>query len=166
MIVTLGLGPGLVANVILKDNWGRPRPIYVTQFGGDEQFRPWWDPRGTCDKNCSFVAGEPSGAFWTLAPAAVTPPAWRALAYGAALMFAAWIGFVRIAGGGHFLSDVIFAGVFVFLVIWLVHGLIYRWRPTRIEDATVEGFLEDSTLRCRRALRWIVDRLRPKDAKR
>ena len=52
---------------------------------------PWWDPRGDCPKNCSFVAGEPSGAFWTLAPAALTPPAWRALAYGASLAFGACI---------------------------------------------------------------------------
>src|SRR5262249_36075605 len=62
MTVTLALGPGILANVILKDNWGRPRPIDVTEFRGDEHFLPWWDPRGECPKNCSFVAGEPSGA--------------------------------------------------------------------------------------------------------
>ncbi len=34
MLLTLALGPGLLANTILKDNWGRPRPIEVTEFGG------------------------------------------------------------------------------------------------------------------------------------
>ena len=82
MLLTLALGPGVVANVVLKEHWGRPRPIDVTEFGGAEHFRPWWDPRGDCPKNCSFVAGEPSGAFWTLAPAALVPPPWRALADG------------------------------------------------------------------------------------
>ena len=82
MLVTLALAPGVVANLIFKEHWGRPRPIDVAEFGGAEHFRPWWDPRGDCPKNCSFVAGEPSGAFWTLAPAAVVPPHWRALAYG------------------------------------------------------------------------------------
>ena len=77
MISTLVLGPGLLVNVILKDNSGRPRPLYVTEFGGQEHFRPWWDMRGDCEKNCSFVAGEPSGAFWTMAGAAVVPPHWR-----------------------------------------------------------------------------------------
>ena len=96
MVVTLALGPGLVTNTILKDNWSRPRPYGMVQFGGEEHFFPWWDPRGTCDKNCSFVAGEPSGAFWTLAPAALTPPAWRAAAYGAALTFGAAVGFLRV----------------------------------------------------------------------
>jgi lipid A 4'-phosphatase len=128
MLLTLALGPGLLANTILKDNWGRPRPIEVTEFGGPEKFLPWWDPRGPCPKNCSFVAGEPSGAFWTLAPAALTPPHWRALAYGAALAFGTAIGFVRAGGGGHFFSDVVFAGVFMFLLIWIMHGLLLRWR--------------------------------------
>ena len=56
MISTLALGPGIVVNVILKDNSGRPRPMYVTEFGGREKFLPWWDPRGDCNKNCSFAA--------------------------------------------------------------------------------------------------------------
>jgi lipid A 4'-phosphatase len=130
MLLTLALGPGLLANVILKDQWGRPRPIEVTEFGGPLKFVPWWDPRGECPKNCSFVAGEPSGAFWTLAPAALAPPHWRALAYGAALAFGTALGLVRAAAGGHFISDVVFAGVFMFLLIWIVHGLLYRWRTS------------------------------------
>jgi lipid A 4'-phosphatase len=142
MLLTLALAPGVVANMVFKEHWGRPRPIDVTEFGGDEHFRPWWDPRGDCPKNCSFVAGEPSGAFWTLAPAAVVPPQWRALAYGAAVAFGAAVGVLRMAAGAHFFSDVVFAGVFSFLVIWLVHGLLYRWRPTRTTDAALEGALE------------------------
>jgi len=55
-------------------------------------------------------------------------PHWRALAYGAALAFGVAIGLVRAAGGGHFFSDVVFAGVFMFLVIWIMHGLLLRWR--------------------------------------
>jgi len=135
MLLTLALGPGLLANTILKDNWGRPRPIEVTEFGGPLKFLPWWDPRGPCPKNCSFIAGEPSGAFWTLAPAALTPPQWRALAYGAALVFGAAIGLVRAGGGGHFFSDVVFAGVFMFLLIWVMHGLLLRWRKDGSQSA-------------------------------
>jgi membrane-associated PAP2 superfamily phosphatase len=142
LIATLALAPGLVTNVILKDNWGRPRPYSVQQFGGPEPFVPWWDPRGGCDKNCSFVAGEGAGAFWTLAPAAVTPPPWRAVAYAGALAFGTGVGIFRITFGAHFLSDVIFSGVFTFLVIWLAHGLIYRWAATRLTDSQVERAIE------------------------
>jgi membrane-associated phospholipid phosphatase len=142
MIATLALGPGLLVNVILKDNSGRPRPQYVTEFGGAEPMRPWWDLRGDCDKNCSFVAGESSGAFWTMAGAAVAPPHWRAAAYGAALAFGSAVGLLRMSAGGHFFTDVVFGCLAVFLVIWLVHGLLYRWRRTRLSDADVERSLE------------------------
>ena len=138
MLLTLAIAPGLLANILLKEHWGRPRPIDVTEFGGDEHFRPWWDPRGDCARNCSFIAGEPSGAFWTMAPAALAPPQWRVVAYGAALAFGAALGLQRMAAGAHFFSDVAFAGVFAFLVIWMVHGWLYRWRPARMPDEAVE----------------------------
>ena len=142
MLLTLALAPGVLANLLLKEHWDRPRPIDVGEFGGAEHFRPWWDPRGDCPKNCSFIAGEPSGAFWTLSAAAVAPPQWRALGYGAALAFGAAVGVLRMAAGAHFFSDVVFAGVFTFLLIWLTHGWLYRWPRTRITDEAVERVLE------------------------
>ena len=138
LILTLALGPGLLTNAILKDYWARSRPIDVKELGGTDRFTPWWNPLGDCPANCSFVAGEASGAFWTLAPAALVPPQWRVLAYGGALAFGAAIGALRIAGGGHFFTDVVFAGVFTFLLIWLMHGLIFRWPATRMTDDAVE----------------------------
>jgi len=152
LVTTLALGPGLVTNVLLKSHWGRPRPIDVAEFGGDQHFVPWWDPRGDCPDNCSFVAGEPSGAFWTLAPAALMPPAWRPLATAAALVFGAGIGLLRMAGGGHFFTDVAFSGLFTFLIIWLTHGLLFRWPATRIGDRAVERALERLVLPLRGAV--------------
>jgi lipid A 4'-phosphatase len=141
LVITMALGPGLLTNLILKDHWGRARPIDITELGGTFRFTAWWDPRGDCPTNCSFVAGEPSGAFWTLAPAALAPPQWRLLAYGGALVFGSAIGLLRIAGGGHFFSDVVFAGIFTFMLIWLTHGLLFRWAATRPTDQAVERSL-------------------------
>jgi membrane-associated PAP2 superfamily phosphatase len=142
LIATLALAPGLVTNLILKDYWGRSRPIDVTQLGGQERFVPWWDARGECPTNCSFVSGDVSAAFWTLAPAALAPPAWRPLAYAGALAFGAGMSLLRMAAGGHFFTDAVFAGVFTFLIIWLVYGLIYRWPKTRLSDEAVERWIE------------------------
>jgi lipid A 4'-phosphatase len=142
LIATLALGPGLLVNVVLKDHWGRSRPIDVTQFGGSDHYVRWWDPRGDCPNNCSFVSGDVSGAFWTIAPAALAPPQWRVFAYGAALALGTGMAALRLMAGAHFLSDVVFAGVFTFLIIWLAHGLIYRWPRTRITDAAVETAIE------------------------
>jgi membrane-associated PAP2 superfamily phosphatase len=141
LIATLALGPGLLTNLILKDHWHRARPIDVQQFGGPYHFTPWWDPRGDCPNNCSFIAGEPSGAFWTLAPAVLAPPELRAVAYGAAIAFGAGIGALRIGAGAHFFSDVVFAGVFMYLLIWAMHGLIYRWPMTRLDEEWIDRLL-------------------------
>lgn len=161
LTATLALAPGVLANTVLKDNWGRTRPIAVVEFGGDGPFLPWWDPRGACRDNCSFVGGEASGAFWTLAPAALAPPAWRPVAYGAAVAFGLAVGLLRVAFGGHFFTDVVFAGVFTFLVIWLVHGVLYRWRATRIGDAAIEAPVERLGLALRRLVRGAGPRQPP-----
>jgi lipid A 4'-phosphatase len=142
LVTTLLLAPGLLTNVVLKEHWGRPRPIDVHEFAGSQAFVAWWDPRGGCLHNCSFVAGEGSGAFWTLAPAALAPAPWRPLAYVAAFGFGAATGSLRIAFGGHFFSDVVFSGVFTFLIIWTVHGLLYRWPRPPISDDALESTIE------------------------
>ena len=160
LVATLALAPGLMANVILKDHWGRPRPAEVTQFNGPEQFRPWWDPRGPCERNCSFVAGEGAGGFWTLAPAALAPPPIRPLAYAAALAFGSAAGLLRLSGGAHFFSDVAFSGVFTFIIIWLMYGLIYRWPATRLTDEQLERAIERLALPGYDAVERLIARLR------
>lgn len=157
-VVSLVLGPGLLVNTALKNHWGRPRPIQVEQFDGPYKFVPWWDPHGACPTNCSFVSGDVASAFWTIAPAAVTPPQWRALAYGAALTFGVGMSIIRVIMGGHFLSDTIFAGVFTFLVIWLVHGFVYRWPWTRLESDGIERALERFSDACAEWLAWFGER--------
>jgi lipid A 4'-phosphatase len=166
LIVTLALGPGVLTNGILKQHSARMRPFDVTALGGKERFTPWWDFRGPCPENCSFVAGEASGAFWTLAPAALAPPQWRPLAYGAAVVFGAAVGVLRMAGGAHFFTDVVFAGVCMFLVIFVIHGLIYRWRSTRLTDEMVERPLQRAGQAihklCAATLRGLLRRLSPR----
>jgi membrane-associated PAP2 superfamily phosphatase len=146
LVATLALGPGVFVNVILKDHWGRSRPIDVKQFGGPEHFVPWWDPRGDCPNNCSFVSGDVSGAFWTLAPAVLAPPPLQAVAVGGALALGMAMAVMRVMAGGHFVSDVIFAGVFTFLIIWLIYALIYRWPRTRLTDEETERVIERTAM--------------------
>jgi lipid A 4'-phosphatase len=142
LLLTLALAPGLLTNVVLKEHWGRPRPIDVRDFAGPDRFMPWWDPRGQCPRNCSFVTGEGSGAFWTLAPAALAPAPLRPFAYTAAVGFGAAVGTLRMAYGGHFLTDVVSSGVFTFIIIWVVHGAFYRWTTSAISDEELESYLE------------------------
>ena len=96
-------------------------------------------PKG---KNVGIAfSGEGATAFWTYAPAALTPPAWRPLAYAGAFVFGALTSGLRMAFGGHFFTDVAIAGLVTFLVIWLAHGWIYRWPSTRMTDAGIDARL-------------------------
>ncbi|MEZ0047822.1 membrane-associated PAP2 superfamily phosphatase [Bradyrhizobium sp. USDA 327] len=73
LLVTLTMSAGILTNLTFKTYWGRPRPVVVTEFAGDQQFVPWWDPRGGCGRNCSFFSGEGATAFWTLAAGRAGP---------------------------------------------------------------------------------------------
>jgi lipid A 4'-phosphatase len=141
LLVTLILAAGVLTNLGFKSHWGRPRPVVVTQFSGPQEFVPWWDPRGSCTRNCSFFSGEGATAFWTYAPAVLTPPAWRPLAYVAATLFGVITSVLRMSFGGHFFTDVATAALVTFLVIWLAHGYIYRWPRTRLTDEGVDAAL-------------------------
>jgi lipid A 4'-phosphatase len=143
LLLTLLLSAGVLTNLGFKSYWGRPRPVVVTQFNGPAPFVVWWDPRGTCGRNCSFFSGEGATAFWTYAPAALAPPAWRPLAYAAATLFGITTSVLRMAFGGHFFTDVAIAGLVTFLVIWLAYACIYRWRRTRLSDARIDAALTE-----------------------
>lgn len=141
LLVTIILSAGILTNLTFKTYWGRPRPVVVTEFAGDQQFVAWWDPRGDCARNCSFFSGEGATAFWTLAPAALAPPAWRPLAYAGAVVFGAVTSGLRMAFGGHFFTDVATAGLVTFVVIWFGYALIYRWPRTRFSDEAIDAAL-------------------------
>ena len=146
LLATFVLGPGLLVNTVLKEEWGRSRPGDVQEFGGSDQFVAWWNPDGRCTGNCSFVSGEGSAAFWTPAPAVLAPAPLRPLAYVVAIAFGASVGMLRIAFGGHFFTDVAFSGVLTFLVIYVTHALLYRWPASRISDDAIEYAIETAVL--------------------
>lgn len=125
MAVCLGVGPGLVANLMLKDQWGRPRPKHLIEFGGSKTFTPPILMSKQCPRNCSFVSGEAAAIYIPFYAAAAVMPQSAVLlvATGTAMGLAA--GAVRIAQGGHFLSDVIFAGVFMGLTVLIVRRLMF-----------------------------------------
>ncbi len=119
--MTYVLGPGILVNVILKQNWGRARPVMVEAFGGDKIFTPPFEIAGQCARNCSFVSGEAASAAVMALVLGIcfgssVAKRWRpALYIGLAAVFVLASG-LRIATGRHFLSDVMFAGLFMVIV--------------------------------------------------
>ncbi len=137
LLAALALGPGLVVNVVFKDNWGRPRPVHVEPLAGPAMaFQPVWVIGSQCDVNCSFVSGEAAAGFVLLAFVPLVRR--RRLAAGLAVAWGAVVGAVRVIQGGHYLSDVIFAGIITFVVIWALHRVLYVWAPPVLTGPALE----------------------------
>lgn len=118
------LGPGLMVNLVFKDQWGRARPSQVEEFGGTAHFTPAWVISDQCRKNCSFVCGDASVGFVLLAVAFVSrrPRLWLSIGIAAGAV----LGLMRMGQGGHFLSDVIFSFYVVYFTVWALYRYMTR----------------------------------------
>ena len=130
-------GPVLLVDATLKEHSGRTRPYNVEQFGGPRQFTPAFIPADQCEQNCSFVSGHVATASvimvfgWLGAPA--LRRRWLLASLGSAALFA----LVRMAPGGHFLSDCVFAWFATYFATWATEA-IFRclgWLPGRDKAA-------------------------------
>jgi lipid A 4'-phosphatase len=127
LLLSLALGPGLTVNTIFKDHWGRARPAQIAQFGGTQKFTPAFVPSDQCLRNCSFPAGDPAMGFYLVSAALLAGGAGaRRQGIVAAVALGAALGVVRLAQGGHFLSDIVASGFFVTATAWSLHRLIMR----------------------------------------
>jgi lipid A 4'-phosphatase len=117
LLSVLLIGPGLITNTLLKEHWGRARPVHLTQFGGESQFTPALQPSNQCHHNCAFVSGHTAAAFYPIAGFWLTRRR-RWLVGGTALGLL--VGYTRMAMGAHFLSDVLFAGIVVYFTCRLL----------------------------------------------
>lgn len=126
-IATALIGPGLLINGVVKDQWGRPRPHQVEALGGNRDYLPPLKP-GEPGKGRSFPSGHSSvgfmlGVFFMIWYRQRPRLAWMALAL--AIAFGLLLGIGRMAAGDHFLSDVIWSGVFVYgIALLLYYGVL------------------------------------------
>jgi membrane-associated PAP2 superfamily phosphatase len=126
IVFGLALGPGLVINAIFKDNWKRPRPRQTITLGGDHAYVPPLRigpagksfPCGHC--SVGFAYGALYYALRRSRPAAARGWLAASAAGGAVL------GFGRVASGGHFASDVVFAAILTYGTLVFVHHALLR----------------------------------------
>jgi lipid A 4'-phosphatase len=110
------LGPGVLVNGVLKPFWGRPRPNNVVEFRGQCEFLPVW-VWGQGQNESSFPSGHASTGFYLMAPAFICYRRRPRLALAFLLLgilSGSVIGLARIVAGGHFPTDVLWAGAFVY----------------------------------------------------
>lgn len=109
------LGPGLLTNALLKEHWGRARPRDVDAFGGLATFSDPMTISSQCQHNCSFISGEASSIYMLFfSYAFIVAPPYRSAVIVAGAIAGTGAGVMRVAQGGHFLSDVLFGGLLMF----------------------------------------------------
>ena len=120
MIAVLVFGLGLLVHALLKDGMGRPRPRDLQIFAGATTYVPVFIHSQFCTSNCSFVSGHAAVGFSLMSLGMFSVRRRRQFWLLAGLFSGGVVGAVRIAQGGHFLSDVVFS----FLAIWMSHLLV------------------------------------------
>ncbi|MEM7603291.1 MAG: phosphatase PAP2 family protein, partial [Verrucomicrobiota bacterium] len=119
-------GPGLVTNLALKENWGRPRPREVEGMGGHNAFEPVL----TVDRDSegkSFPCGHATmgylfmGGFFLLLR---YRRRWAIWILAGGFVGGTLTGIARMLQGAHFLSDVVWAaGICWFVPMGLFYAL-------------------------------------------
>lgn len=111
LTLALLIGPGILVHLVVKEHWDRPRPRSIQEFGGHKDFIPAFIPAAMIadqpGNNKSFVSGHAAMGFYLMVLAWVFRR--RSWLY-AGLVMGFVVSFGRIIQGGHFASDVIFAG--------------------------------------------------------
>ena len=133
LFATAVIGPGLIVNTILKDNFGRARPRQIKEFNGNKEFTKAFIITNQCEKNCSFSSGHAAMGFHFSAIAYIASTIYFSRIYLFGIVFGASVGLSRIIMGGHFASDVVTSA----LIVLLLNHLIFIWWKKKTLKLTV-----------------------------
>lgn len=136
LILTMLVGVVFFVHGILKDHWGRPRPRQVIEFGGRQPFRPFYEPQFSKqpEPSKSFVCGHCSMGFYFLSLLLVARRmgSKRLFWLGALLtiVLGGLLSYIRMAQGGHFFSDILFAAFVMWWTALMMDWLVYAKTPS------------------------------------
>ncbi len=128
IVLTAVIGPGIITNGILKEYWGRPRPREVIGMGGRSAFEPALTINQS-GAGLSFPCGHATMGFLFMGGYFLCRRHRRGLAHGfllGGISLGGLMGIARMVQGGHFFTDVIWAGLicyFVPLMLYYSMGL-------------------------------------------
>lgn len=135
LVLTMGIGAGIITHAVLKDHWGRPRPKQVEEFGGSQLFRTYYQPNffHQPEPSKSFPCGHCTAGFFFFALALIGKRLRSPSLYWGGIVLALLLGialsWTRIAQGGHFLSDTLFSALIMWFTALGCERLIYG-KPT------------------------------------
>jgi lipid A 4'-phosphatase len=151
-LLTAAIGPGLIANAIFKEHWGRPRPYYVAGLGGTAEYLPLF-VKGPYVPNPKRIERlkKKTGLFWELYkkhypqqglhnsfPSGHAAYAfflfifyfilrktrYRSLAFWSVMLYAGCLGLGRSVQGRHFPSDILWSAGIAYLTALVLYYLM------------------------------------------
>ncbi len=126
LILALLIGPGFIINSVLKVHWGKPRPSETREFGGRWEYQKLFE-KGESGRGKSFPCGHCSMGYFFFAFYFIFKNKRRRLAFLFllfGLIYGSLIGFSRMAAGGHFPADVLWAGFIAFVAPLVLYYFI------------------------------------------
>lgn len=138
IMLTTILGSGFLVHVAAKEVWGRPRPKQVENYGGNQAYRPIWKPEyNPPEPSKSFSCGHCTLGFVFFAlyliGIRIRSRYLQIIGLALALFLGFLFGFVRMAQGAHFFSDVLFSAYFMWIAALISDWLVYK--PEELETA-------------------------------
>jgi lipid A 4'-phosphatase len=128
LFLAAAIGPGIIVNYVLKDNFGRARPSQITEFKGDNKFSRPFEISNQCTTNCSFPSGHAAMGYYFTAVAYLLTGRCFSLFYISGIIFGSIVGLTRIMVGAHFASDVVSA---CFLILLINHLIYTLWKKIK-----------------------------------
>ncbi len=132
LLLTFAIGSGLIVHALLKEQWGRPRPKQIVEFGGSQSFHPYWKPSTDPiqEPSKSFPSGHASTGFYFFSLIFLgrayrsKPIFWTGVVLSSSLGLL--LSLARIAQGGHFLSDTLASALIMWITAWALAYCFFR----------------------------------------
>lgn len=115
LFIALAIGPLLLVHYGFNEHFGRARPRHILEFGGNKSFTPAAIISDQCHENCSFPSEHASMGYYFSSFSYIVPVQYKTITFLSGVILGSVIGISRVVQGGHFLSDVIYAGLITFL---------------------------------------------------
>ncbi len=129
------IGPVLIVNLWLKALSGRPRPRQTDLFGGTLDFVHAGSFAGKCVSNCSFISGEAAAAGWLFCLIFIIPQPYRSAAAMPIATVSILIPSLRVAFGGHYLSDAVLGWLSSLVIFAALLALSQTTHDRRISES-------------------------------
>jgi membrane-associated PAP2 superfamily phosphatase len=126
LVFVMAIGPGVLVNDVFKEQWGRPRPRDLVEFGGAREYvAPLI--KSPPEHGGSFASGHAATGFYLLTPYFLLRRRWPRRAAGvlvAGMVYGSLVGYARMVQGAHFMSDVLWALGIVYLTALVLFYLL------------------------------------------